>query len=112
MLLLALVQAQKEPTETAGGRGHLTHQNTVTPQTRTWGLTCPVWRRVPVLVVVREAGESRHGTGVVVLDPLDHLPHFLPPLLLFQKPYLLVASRVLPNPTHSQRASVKGVATN
>lgn len=54
---------------------------------------------MPVLVVVSEAGESRHGTGVVVSDPLDHLPHFLPPLLLFQKPHLLVASPILPEQT-------------
>lgn len=51
---------------------------------------------MPVLVVVREAGESRHRTSVVVFDPLDHLPHLLPPLLLLLKPRLLVPSPALP----------------
>lgn len=54
---------------------------------------------MPVLVVVCEAGESRHGAGVVVSDPLDHLPHFLPPLLLFQNPCLLVTGPALPEKT-------------
>lgn len=60
------------------------------------GPTCPVGGSVPVLVVVCEAGESRHGAGVIVSDPLDHLPHFLPPLLLFQNPRLLVTGPTLP----------------
>lgn len=54
---------------------------------------------MPVLVVVCEAGESRHGAGVIVSDPLDHLPHFLPPLLLFQNPCLFVTGPALPEKT-------------
>lgn len=69
----------------------------------THGPTCPVGRGVPVLVVVSEAGESRHGTGVVVSDPLDHLPHLLPPLLFFLKPHLLVASPIFPEQTGFKR---------
>lgn len=79
--MLALVQAQKEPTVTA--EVLVRRDGTETEKVARACHTCPVRRRVPVLVVVREAGESRHGTGVVVSDPLDHLPHFLPPLLLF-----------------------------
>lgn len=56
---------------------------------------------MPVLVIMREAGESGHRTSVVVSYPLDHLPHFLPPLLLLQKPCLLVASLALPANTHT-----------
>lgn len=63
------------------------------------GPTCPVGGSVPVLVVVCEAGESRHGAGVIVSDPLDHLPHFLPPLLLFQNPCLFVTGPALPEKT-------------
>lgn len=56
---------------------------------------------MPVLVVMREAGESGHRTSVVVLDPLDHLPHLLPPLLLLQKPRL-ISSPALPALTHTK----------
>lgn len=63
--------------------------------------TCPVGGSVPVLVVMREAGEAGHRTCVVVLDPLDHLPHLLPPPLLLQKPRLLVSSPALPVNTHT-----------
>lgn len=51
---------------------------------------------MPVLVVVGEAGESGHRTRVVVSNPLDHLPHLLPPLLLLLDPDLLVPGPVLP----------------
>lgn len=56
---------------------------------------------MPVLVIVREAGESGHRTRVVVSYPLDHLPHLLPPLLLLQKPRLLVSRLALPANTHT-----------
>lgn len=69
--------------------------------------TGPVGRSVPVLVVVCEAGESGHRTCVVVSDPLDHLPHFLPPLLLFQNPRLLIASPALPEQTHTAFQNLK-----
>lgn len=54
---------------------------------------------MPVLVVMCEARESRHGTRVVVLDPLDHLPHLLASLLLLEDPGLLVACDALPAET-------------
>lgn len=54
---------------------------------------------MPVLVVVCEAREARHGTRVVVSDPLHHLPHLLASLLLFEDPGLLVAGDALPEQT-------------
>lgn len=54
---------------------------------------------MPVLVVMCETCESRHGTRVVVPDPLNHLPHLLPPLLLFEDPGLLVACDAFPGET-------------
>lgn len=61
---------------------------------------------MPVLVVVCEAREPRHGARVVVSDPLNHLPHFLPPLLLFEDPGLLVARHAFPARTQTAAANV------
>lgn len=52
--------------------------------------TCPEGGSLPVLVVVGEAGETRHATGVVVPQTFQQLPHLLPPLLLLQQPRLLI----------------------
>lgn len=34
-------------------------------------LTCPEGGRLPMMVVMDEAGEARHAASVVVLEPLD-----------------------------------------
>lgn len=63
--------------------------------------TCPVGCSMPVLVVMCETREAWHGTRVVVSDPLNHLPHLLPPLLLFEDPGFLVACDAFPGHTHT-----------
>lgn len=63
--------------------------------------TCPVGCSMPVLVVMCETREAGHGARVVVSDPLNHLPHLLPPLLLFEDPGLLVPCDAFPGHTHT-----------
>lgn len=64
---------------------------------------------MPVLVVMCETCEARHGTRVVVSDPLDHLPHLLPSLLLFEDPGFLVACDAFPGHTHTHTHALKAV---
>lgn len=50
-----------------------------------WARSChtgPVGGSVPVLVIMREAGEAWHAACVIVTQALQHLPELLPALLL------------------------------
>lgn len=52
--------------------------------------TCPEGGSLPVLVVVGEAGETRHAAGVVVAEPLEQFTELLPAFLLLHQPLLLL----------------------
>lgn len=43
-----------------------------------------------MLVVVGEAGETRHAAGVVVAEPLEQFTELLPAFLLLHQPLLLL----------------------